>query len=251
MSFKVVIPARLASTRLPGKVMLPLLGAPIIEHVWRRGCESGAEQVVVATDSEQIQQAAQAFGAEVCMTDAGHESGTDRIHEAVTTLGWAADEIVVNLQGDEPAMPPALIRQVADNLAARGTADIATLCHAIDNPRDWQSPGLVKVVRDAQDMALYFSRAPIPHDRNRAGGDGLPAAGAWGHIGLYAYRVSALQRFSELPVAPLESCEALEQLRAMTHGLRIHVAEAAARPGTGVDTEADLARAEAELQAYE
>lgn len=252
MAFRVVIPARLGSTRLPGKVLLPLAGATLIEHVWRRASESGAEQVIIATDSEEVSAAARGFGAEVCMTRITHQSGTDRIHEAVTALGWDADAIVVNLQGDEPGMPPQLIRQVAENLAVQLQADIATLCHAIDSWEDWQSPGLVKVVRDYQEMALYFSRAPIPHDREaaRAQRRELPGAGAWGHIGLYAYRVQALKRFSQLPVDALESCEALEQLRALAHGLRIHVAEAMARPGIGVDTEEDLQRAEAELQNY-
>lgn len=250
MRFKVVIPARLASTRLPGKILLPLLGKPLIQHVWARACEAGAEQVIIATDSEQIADAASAFGAEVCMTAATHESGTDRIHEVVSLKGWAADELVVNLQGDEPGMPPALIKQVASNLAEHPQADIATLCHPIDTWADWQNPGLVKVVKDEQGMALYFSRAAIPHDRaaGQASEQRLPSAGAFGHIGLYAYRVQALQRFSELPMAALERCEALEQLRAMAQGLRIHVAEAVERPGIGVDTEEDLRRAETELR---
>lgn len=249
MSFRVVIPARYDSSRLPGKVLRELAGASLLEHVYRRACESGAEQVVIATDSEQVAEAAEAFGALVSMTSDKHESGTDRIHEVVCQLGWGQDEIVVNLQGDEPAMPPDLLKQVANNLAANEQANIATLCFAIDSYQDWQDPGLVKVVYDTQGMALYFSRAPIPCDRRAALAQEqrLPAAGAWGHIGLYAYRVSALQRFSELPVASLEACEALEQLRAMAHGLRIHVQEAVQRPGTGVDTEADLRRAEAEL----
>lgn len=250
MAFKVVIPARLNSTRLPGKVLLPLLDKPLIQHVWDRASESGAEQVVVATDSTQVRDVAEGFGAQVCMTASSHESGTDRIHEAVSQLGWGNDSIVVNLQGDEPAMPPELVRQVAHNLAENAQADMATLCHAIESWTDWQDPGQVKVVRDARDMALYFSRSPIPYDRERAGhaSEQLPTCGAWAHIGLYAYRVEALHRFSELPVAPLESTEALEQLRALTHGLRIHVAEAACRPGTGVDTETDMPRAEAELR---
>lgn len=249
MSFRIVIPARYESTRLPGKVLRPLAGVTLIEHVYRRGCESGADTVIIATDSDQVRDAAEAFGAEVCMTASSHESGTDRIHEVVTKLGWGTDEIVVNLQGDEPSMPPAVIRQVAQNLADHPEADIATLCFAIENWQDWQDPGLVKVVFDHQGRALYFSRAPIPCDRaaTLAGAQRLPAAGAWGHIGLYAYRVSALQRFSELQKAPLESCEALEQLRAMAHGMVIHIAAAAERPGTGVDTEADLLRAEAEF----
>ena len=247
--FHVVIPARYDSTRLPGKVLRELAGATLLEHVYRRAGESGAADVVIATDSEAVQSAAEAFGARVCMTASTHESGTDRIHEVVAQLGWDQHDIVVNLQGDEPGMPPALIQQVAGNLAANSQADIATLCYAIESWQDWQDPGLVKVVKDEQGMALYFSRAPIPCDRQAtlAGEKRLPAAGAWGHIGLYAYRVHALQRFSELPMADLESCEALEQLRAMAHGLRIHVDLATQRPGVGVDTEADLQRAAQEL----
>lgn len=251
-NFRVVIPARLNSTRLPGKVLLPILGKPIIQHVWERASESGAQQVVVATDDAQVADVAESFGAQVCMTASKHESGTDRIQEAVRQLGWNDADIVVNLQGDEPAMPPRLVEQVAENLAHNPQADIATLCYAIENWADWQDPGLVKLVRDDQQMALYFSRAPIPHDRDaaRQNREQLPVVGAWGHIGLYAYRVQALHRFSELPVAPLERAEALEQLRAMTYGLRIHVGSAVCQPGTGVDTEADLQRAEAELQSY-
>lgn len=252
MSFKVVIPARLGSTRLPNKVLREVAGAPLLEHVYRRGCESGAAEVVIATDSEQVQKLAEAFGARVCMTDTSHQSGTDRVHEVVSVLGWDASSIVVNLQGDEPAMPPRLIRQVANNLAQHPEAEIATLCYVIDDWEDWQDPGLVKVIRDTNNMALYFSRAPIPCDRSATlqQEKRLPAAGAWGHIGLYAYRASALQHYSVLPVSRLESSEALEQLRALANGMRIHVDEAETRPGTGVDTEADLATVVTELQAY-
>jgi 3-deoxy-manno-octulosonate cytidylyltransferase (CMP-KDO synthetase) len=251
MSFHVVIPARMASTRLPGKVLRELAGATLLEHVYRRACESDALDVTIATDNAEVEAVARGFGAAVCMTATTHESGTDRIHEVVTKLGWGEQEIVVNLQGDEPGMPPALVQQVASNLAQNSWADIATLCFAIDSWQDWQDPGLVKVVSDEQGQALYFSRAPIPFDRqaNMQAKQRLPSAGARGHIGLYAYRVSALQRFSELPIAALEVSEALEQLRGMAYGLRIHVAEAQQRPGVGVDTEADLQRAEAELLA--
>lgn len=251
MGFHVVIPARLGSTRLPGKVLLPLAGAPLIEHVYRRAQESGADSVCIATDSSEVEKAGCAFGAEVCMTADTHQSGTDRINEVAQLKGWTDDAIVVNLQGDEPAMPPALIEQVAANLAQHADADIATLCFELDSWQDWQNPGQVKVVMDERGMALYFSRAPIPSDR-QAGleeAQRLPRAGAFGHIGLYAYRVGALRRFSALPVGSLENCESLEQLRALAHGLRIHVGLATACPGTGVDTEEDLRRAEAELQA--
>lgn len=251
MSFHVVIPARMASTRLPGKVLRSLAGVPLLQHVYERAIESNALDVTIATDNAEVEAVAREFGAAVCMTSSSHESGTDRIHEVVTKLAWGADDIVVNLQGDEPGMPPALVGQVAQNLAANPWADIATLRFAIDSWEEWQDPGLVKVVADEHGQALYFSRAAIPFDRSAemAEEKRLPLAGAWGHIGLYAYRVSALQRFSELPVGKLEECEALEQLRGMAYGLRIHVAEATQRPGVGVDTEADLKRAEMELLA--
>ncbi|HXG29467.1 MAG TPA: 3-deoxy-manno-octulosonate cytidylyltransferase [Nevskiales bacterium] len=243
--FRVVIPARLASTRLPRKVLRLLQGRPMLEHVYRVAQASGAQQVVVATDDEQVAAAVRAFGGEVCLTDPAHPSGTDRVNEAARRLGWNDDVIVVNLQGDEPLMPPALLAQAARGVQEAG-ADIATLAGRFDSLEEWRDPNVVKVVRDAAGFALYFSRAPIPWDRDgfAAGAPALPQALAWRHIGLYAYRAGTLRRFSALPPAPIERREALEQLRALHHGLRIHVGIAAEKPGPGVDTEDDLRRVE-------
>jgi 3-deoxy-manno-octulosonate cytidylyltransferase (CMP-KDO synthetase) len=248
--FRVVIPARLASTPLPRKVLRELHGRPMIEHVHRVAQSSGAQQVVVATDDEQVAAAVRAFGGEVCLTDPAHPSGTDRVNEAARKLGWDDDVIVVNLQGDEPLMPPALLAQAARGVLEAG-ADIATLAGRFDRLEEWRDPNVVKVVRDAAGFALYFSRAPIPWDRDgfAAGAPALPQDLAWRHIGLYAYRAGTLRRFSALPPAPIERREALEQLRALHHGLRIHVGIAAETPGPGVDTEDDLRRVEGLLAA--
>lgn len=237
--FAVVIPARLKSTRLPGKVLLPIAGEPMIAHVWRAAMASGAEEVVLAADDPTVAEAARAFGAEVCLTDPAHASGTDRLAEVARSRGWAEDRIVVNLQGDEPLMPPALLAQAAALLAEDATADIATLAHPLEDRASFENPNVVKVVCDARGHALYFSRAPIPHWRE--GGGALPGAPRpLRHVGLYAYRVAALLRFSSLPPAPLESCEALEQLRALHHGFRIRVGLIDGPPPQGVDTAADL-----------
>lgn len=241
--FHVVIPARYASTRLPGKVLRPLAGRPMVEHVWQRASASGAASVTIATDERRVADAAEAFGAAVCLTRADHASGTDRIAEVVQTGGWGDDTVVVNVQGDEPLMPPALIAQVAQALAGRADADVATARTAIGDEHSWRDPNIVKVVVDSRDVALYFSRAPIPWPRE--GWKGEPAA--WRHLGIYAYRVRTLRRLSALPPCALERSEALEQLRAQWHGMRIVVVAAQAVPGAGVDTAADLARVEALL----
>ncbi len=202
-----------------------------------------------------FRQAAEGFGATVCMTSPDHPSGTDRLAEVAARLGWPEDAIVVNVQGDEPHLPPALIRQVAAGLAAHPDAGIATVCARITDPDELFDPNVVKVTCDAQDYALYFSRAPIPWHREafgtgREGLNRLPTGVAWfRHIGLYAYRVAVLTRYPQLPPAPAERIESLEQLRALWHGIRIYVAEAVETPPPGVDTEADLARAEAHCQA--
>lgn len=240
--FRVVIPARIGSTRLPGKVLRQLAGRTMLAHVFDRAQESGAREVIIATDGEEVSAAAHEIGANSCMTNPGHASGTDRINEVAGRLGWDDDAIVVNLQGDEPCMPPALIRQVAELLDQHADADIATLCHRIEAYEDWVNPNLVKVVCDVEGRALYFSRAPIPHDRENR--ESLPAAGAYGHLGIYAYRVGALRRFSSLPASTLETCEALEQLRALENSMCIYVSEAIEVPGPGVDTEEDLQAAE-------
>ena len=237
MSFRVVIPARWGSTRLPGKMLLDLAGRPLLAWVWQVAEESGADEVVVATDDARIRAAAERFGARVCMTRADHPSGTDRVHEVAETLGWPDDAIVVNLQGDEPLLPPELVEQVAAALRADPDAGVATLATAVSSLADARNPNVVKVVCDAGGRALYFSRAPIPFHRDGGGPDGLLR-----HIGLYAYRVSALRRLAGLAPAPMEAIEKLEQLRALWHGIPIAVARAHGCPPGGVDTAEDLER---------
>jgi len=238
-AFKVVIPARLNSTRLPGKVLLPIHGKPMVEHVWRAACASQADEVLIATDDPAVAEVARGFGAEVVMTAAAHQSGTDRLAEVAALRGWADDTLLVNLQGDEPLMPPALLDAAAALLASDAAADIATFAHPLEDPAHFANPNIVKVVRDVRGHALYFSRAPIPYWRD--GNGQMPGAPSpLRHIGLYAYRVAALKRFSALPPAPLEVCEALEQLRALTHGLCIQVGVLEVPPPHGVDTQADL-----------
>ncbi len=235
----VIIPARFASTRLPGKPLLDIAGRPMIAHVVARARESGASRVVVATDDERIQQAVTDLGVETVMTAATHASGTDRLAEAVTKLRIGANEIVVNVQGDEPLMPPALIRQVAETLAANAAA-VATACHAISDPAEFNNPNVVKVVRDSSGFALYFSRAPIPFDRNRVRVCDSDPILCYRHIGIYAYRAGFIARYASWPACPLEEIEALEQLRVLWHGERIAVCEAASAPPAGVDTPDDL-----------
>lgn len=242
--YRIVIPARFGSSRLPGKPLLAVAGKPLLQWVHEVAARSGASETVIATDDERIAAAARGFGAVVVTTDPAHASGTDRIAEVARRLGWPDDAIVVNLQGDEPAMPVVLIDQVADLLARHPAAQIATLAAPVTGLAEYLDPNAVKVVVDARGRALYFSRAPIPWHRDAAG-SGAPAHcdGALRHIGLYAYRVSALLRLAALPVAPLEDAEKLEQLRALHHGMEIRVGEAACRPGPDVNTAEDLARA--------
>ncbi len=242
MSFKVVIPARLGSTRLPRKVLRLLAGKPLVQHVWEAAGLAGAEEVVIATDAAEVQDACAAFGADVRLTAATHASGTDRVNEIAQAAGWGAQTVVVNLQGDEPMMPPALIRQIADLVAGDAAADLASLCHPVHALDEWRNPNVVKVVMDDAGYALYFSRAPIPwpRDGSSAQSPRLPDGLAHRHIGLYAYRVAALARFSALPAAALENCEALEQLRALANGLRIRMGVTMQPPPRGVDTEEDL-----------
>ncbi|MDX1734605.1 MAG: 3-deoxy-manno-octulosonate cytidylyltransferase [Halioglobus sp.] len=243
MSFTVVIPARFGSSRLPGKPLLDIAGKPMIQRVWEQARSSSAGRVVIATDDERIGEAARAFGAEVCMTSSEHPSGTDRLQEVAAQLDFAPGHIVVNVQGDEPLIPPAVIDQVARNLAAAEGASIATLCEKIDAVEDLLNPNVVKVVCDSAGLALYFSRAPIPWPRDAFAKDKarLPAGEHWWrHIGIYAYRTDFLHRFVDWPPAPQEQVEHLEQLRAMHRGARIHVQEAAAAVPPGVDTAEDL-----------
>ena len=235
--FKVVIPARYASTRLPGKPLRLIGDRPMLQHVYDRARQSGAETVIIATDDSRIEQAARSFSARVCMTSPEHTSGTERLGEVVEQMQWRDDEIIVNVQGDEPLIPPALISQVAADLAGHADAAVATLAHPVASAAEAPDPNVVKVVRDRHGYALYFSRAAIPfcRDVQDAGGQ------SWlRHIGLYAYRAGFLRHYRELEVSPLEQLEKLEQLRVLWHGMRIFVGMAAQLPGPGVDTEDDL-----------
>ncbi|HSN33737.1 MAG TPA: 3-deoxy-manno-octulosonate cytidylyltransferase [Ideonella sp.] len=246
--FKVVIPARYASARLPAKMLAPIGGRPLIRWVWERACASGARRVIVATDDERILAAAAGFGAECMMTAPGHVSGTDRVAEVARRAGFAPDEIVVNLQGDEPLVDPALLARLAAALERDPGVDIATAAAPIGSLGEFLDPNCVKALRDAHGDALYFSRAPVPWPRDHTvGGQPARCDGAWRHIGLYAYRVEGLLRFAALAPTPLELLERLEQLRALEHGMRIHVLALDAAPPSGVDTAEDLERVRAVL----
>jgi 3-deoxy-manno-octulosonate cytidylyltransferase (CMP-KDO synthetase) len=236
--FTVIIPSRWGSTRLPAKALTPIHGRPLVQHAWESARASRAVRVCIATDDERIAQAARAFGADVLMTSAAHVSGTDRLAEAATHLGLPADGIVVNVQGDEVGLPPALVDQVAELLAHHADVPMATLCEPFGSDADAADPANVKVVFDAAGRALYFSRAPVPWSS-------APHAVRYRHIGLYAYRAGFLRTFTQLAPSALEQCERLEQLRALHHGFAILVAPACAPAGIGIDTPADLARAAA------
>lgn len=247
MGFIVIIPARYASSRLPGKPLMDIAGKPMIEHVWRRARESGADDVYIATDHSIIAEVATDFGAKVCMTHDNHESGTDRLQEAVSQLQLGDEQVVVNVQGDEPLIPPAVIDQVAGLMDAG--AEMATLYETITEAAQVFDPHCVKLVSDNNGEALYFSRAPVPWYRDGfADGKTLPAGVSYKrHVGIYAYRAGLLNRFVNWPVSELESVEKLEQLRAMSHGVRIKVAKACTHIPAGVDTIEDLEAAEAIL----
>lgn len=243
--FVVVIPARYASTRLPGKPLREINGRPMIEHVYRRACESRARGVVIATDDERIARSAESFGARVCMTGDHHRSGTERIAEVADLMDWHDATIVINLQGDEPSMPPQLIDQCAA-LLEESPADIATLASPILSDEDFRNPNVVKVILDNEDFAIYFSRATIPYPRDLAKVAEARAA-ALHHHGIYAYRCGVLRRLVASEPSALELAENLEQLRALSLGMTIRVGVPAERPGAGVDTEDDLASAAREL----
>jgi 3-deoxy-manno-octulosonate cytidylyltransferase (CMP-KDO synthetase) len=247
VSFSVIIPARYASTRFPGKPLADLAGKPMVVRVCERAKQSGAVAVHVATDDERIAAAVRQHGFAVAMTRSDHVSGTDRLAEAAEQLGLGDEHIVVNVQGDEPLIAPALIRDVAQLLERRRAAAMATACHAIHDGQTAANPNVVKVVLDAAGRALYFSRAPIPHWRDRDADAAWPppAPQPLRHVGLYAYRAAFLRRFPTLPPAPLETLEALEQLRVLWQGERIAVHVSSERPGPGVDTPADLQRVRA------
>lgn len=241
-NFAVVIPARYASERLPGKPLRQIAGKHLLQHVFERATESDASQVVVATDDARIERAAKAFGADVCMTDPGHRSGTERLAEVARLRRWADDLVIVNLQGDEPMMPPVLINQCATLLQAPDVV-MATLASPIASPEDFDDPNVVKVVVDENKDALYFSRAAIPHPRSPSVRE-MAIGTALHHHGIYAYRVATLGRIVAAAPSQLERIEHLEQLRALEMGIRIRVGRPSVRPGPGVDTEADLLRVE-------
>jgi 3-deoxy-manno-octulosonate cytidylyltransferase (CMP-KDO synthetase) len=252
MTFKVVIPARYGSARLPGKPLMEIAGRPMIAHVHERAVESGADQVVIATDDQRIADAAASFSAEVCLTSTDHSSGSERIAEVVRRYNWPEHTVVVNLQGDEPTMPAALVDQVAADMARHEDASVTTLAATIETRAQLFDPHLVKVVTDAAGYALYFSRAPIPWHRDEFlhQVERLPErTGFLRHIGLYAYRAGFLQRYIAWPASPLEQAESLEQLRVLWHGERIHVSMAHQLPGHGVDTTDDLKRVQQEMGA--
>ncbi|MGK0702444.1 3-deoxy-manno-octulosonate cytidylyltransferase [Yokenella regensburgei] len=248
MSFVVIIPARYASTRLPGKPLQDINGKPMIVHTLERARESGAERVIVATDHPDVARAVEAVGGEVCMTRVDHQSGTERLAEVVEKCGFSDDTIIVNVQGDEPTIPAANIRQVAENLA-RSQCGMATLAVPVHSAEEAFNPNAVKVVMDNAGYALYFSRATIPWDRDRFAqsrdtiGDSLLR-----HIGIYAYRAGFINRYISWPPSPLEQIEMLEQLRVLWYGEKIHVEVAKVTPGTGVDTPEDLERVRLELR---
>ncbi|MFP1808512.1 3-deoxy-manno-octulosonate cytidylyltransferase [Lonsdalea quercina] len=242
MTFTVIIPARFASSRLPGKPLADINGKPMVIHVMERAQESGAERVIVATDHPDVEQVIRQAGGDVCLTSPDHNSGTERLAEVIERYRLSDDEIIVNIQGDEPMIPPVIVRQVAENLAG-SRAGMATLAVPIVGSEDVFNPNAVKVVRDAEGYALYFSRAPIPWDRERFGqanenvGDHFLR-----HIGIYAYRAEFVRRYVSWAPSELEKIELLEQLRVLWYGEKIHVDVAKAIPSVGVDTPEDLER---------
>ncbi|MCC5861942.1 MAG: 3-deoxy-manno-octulosonate cytidylyltransferase [Gammaproteobacteria bacterium] len=247
--FHVVIPARHAAQRLPGKPLLEIAGRPMVVHVWMRAQAAGADEVWIATDDERIATVARQAGAEVMLTDPGHASGTDRVAEVAARRGWDPAAVVVNVQGDEPLIPPANIRQVAALCGSAPEIAIATLGVPLDSAEALADPNTVKLVTAADGRALYFSRAPIPYVRDAGGAAGATPLLHRRHVGLYAYRVAALRQLATTAPCPLEQAEKLEQLRALWLGMRIQVADAAEPPPAGVDTREDLARVRAIAQA--
>ena len=241
-AFKVVIPARFASTRLPGKPLLDICGKPMVIRVAEQAAKSGAQQIIIATDHQPIVDAASEHGFHACMTRADHSSGTDRIAEVSAQQGWTDDTIVVNVQGDEPLIPPSLISAVARHLADHPDCAIATACHPIHEEAFMRNPNIVKAVLDKQGNALYFSRAPIPWPRDAyAQNQPLPrSVTVLRHIGIYAYRAGFLRAYGQLTPALIEQVESLEQLRALYHGYKIGVTITQEAPPSGVDTQQDL-----------
>ena len=237
MTFRIVIPARYASARLPGKPLLDIGGKPIIIRVAEQAAKTSAAEIIIATDFAKIIEVAAQHKFKAVMTRLDHASGTDRIAEVAQQLNWADDDIVVNVQGDEPLIDPNLIEEVAFLLAEKSQAVMATACHAIDDEASLLNPNVVKVVMDAAGYALYFSRAPIPYPRDEVYKNHIQA---FRHIGIYAYRVGFLKQYANLTVSNLEKIESLEQLRVLHHGYKIGVCVTENAPATGVDTQADL-----------
>jgi 3-deoxy-manno-octulosonate cytidylyltransferase (CMP-KDO synthetase) len=239
MSFTVVIPARYQSTRLPGKPLADIAGKPMVQWVYEQAMQAGAERVIIATDDARVEQAVLAFGGTVCMTSPDHQSGTERLAEVVKLMGIEDDHIIVNVQGDEPLIPPSIIRQVADNLAA-SQAPMATLAVEISHEDEVFNPNAVKVVTDKDGYALYFSRATIPWDRDNFAKGKTVVQPLMRHIGIYAYRAGFINTYIQWPASQLEKIECLEQLRVLWYGEKIHVAVALEAPPAGVDTPEDL-----------
>ena len=244
MGFSVIIPARYASSRLPAKMLKEINGKSLIEHTYSNAIKSDASRVIIATDNERIKIVAEGFGAEVCMTNDSHTSGTSRIAEAVSFLNFQNDDVIVNLQGDEPMMSPRAINQVASNLVSSGMS-VATLCETIDTEDAYFDENCVKVVYNSRGRAMYFSRSPVPAFRD---GQNINLDLCFRHIGLYAYRVNFLKNYSNMPISRLETAEKLEQLTFLMEGFDIHVDVSFALTGYGVDTESDLIKVKKELK---
>ena len=244
MGFSVIIPARYASSRLPAKMLKEINGKSLIEHTYSNAIKSDASRVIIATDDERIKTVAEGFGAEVCMTNDSHTSGTSRIAEAVSFLNFPNDDVIVNLQGDEPMMSPSAINQVASNLVSSGMS-VATLCETIDTEDAYFDENCVKVVYNSRGRAMYFSRSPVPAFRD---GQNINLDLCFRHIGLYAYRVNFLKNYSNMPISKLETAEKLEQLTFLMEGFDIHVDVSFASTGYGVDTESDLIKVKKELK---
>lgn len=241
--YHIVIPARMASHRLPGKPLIAIGGRSLVEHVYRQACKAVAQSVVIATDSDEIHDAVERFGGDAVMTSPDHQSGSDRIAECVDIMGWPDDTLVVNLQGDEPLMPPACLDQAAELLHQAPDADAASLYWPIDTPGEVHDSNVVKVVVSGEGRALYFSRSVIPYPRNVSVEAAMQAGARWNrHIGLYAYRAGALRAFTKMQASPLESLEKLEQLRFLEAGRRIVMERACEFIPAGVDTVEDLER---------
>jgi 3-deoxy-manno-octulosonate cytidylyltransferase (CMP-KDO synthetase) len=249
MDFRIIIPARYQSSRLPGKPLIDIAGKPMIQHVYEKAKQTSATSIVVATDDQRIATVAKKFGADVCMTRVDHLTGSDRLSEVVTLLNYGPQDIIVNVQGDEPMIPPELIKQVANNLTIHESASMATLCEAIHDLDKLQNPNIVKVVMDIKGFALYFSRSVIPWVKEIDLHS--PYQTYYRHIGLYAYRASFLQRYNNMTACPIELSESLEQLRMLWYGEKIHVEVACKKPEQDVNTEEDLIKVRNLIEAFD